>query len=375
VSISKRGNSWRARYRGPDGRERNRSFKRKVDAQRWLLEQRGRANRGEWVDPAAARIAFADVANEWLAVGLHLKPKTRVSYGSLLRNQVLPRWGRIPVGQIRTDDVAEWINGMIRTGLSPSRTRQAVYVVSLVCDHAIRAGRLVRNPVRGVKLPRLTAAAERHFLTHDQVQQLAVAAGSYGTFVRTLAYTGLRWGEVTALRVRDVDLSRRRLDIRRAFSDVNGRLVEGAPKNHQARTVPLPLWLATQLKEQIDGRDPDELVFTTSAGYPLRMSNFRRHVWNQAVTAAGLVGLTPHGLRHTAASLYIAAGTPPKVVQRILGHGSIAVTLDLYGHLYPDEMDRWADRLGEIAEQMWPERGQSDDNDDDRPPSSASAGR
>ena len=105
------------------------------------------------------------------------------------------------------------------------------------------------------------------------------------------------------------------------------------------------------------------------------MSNFRRHIWNPAVTAAGLVGLTPHGLRHTAASLYIAAGTPPKVVQRIRGHGSIAITLDLYPHLYPDEMDRWVDRLGEIAEQMWPERGQSDDKDDDQPPPAASAKR
>jgi len=375
MSISKRGSSWRARYRGPDGRERNRSFRRKIDAQRWLLEQRGRVNRGEWIDPAASRIMFAVIAEEWLAASLHLKPKTRASYGSLLRIQVLPRWGRVPVGRIKTDDVAEWINGMIRAGLSPSRTRQAVCVVSLVCDHAIRAGRLVRNPVRGVKLPRPTVGVERQFLTHDQVQQLAAAAGPYGTFMRTLAYTRLRWGEVTALRVRDVDLGRRRLDVRRAFSDINGRLVEGTPKSHQARTVPVPPWLATELKELIDGRDGNDLVFTTLAGYPLRMSNFRRLVWRPAVMAAGVVGLTPHGLRHTAASLYIAAGTPPKVVQRILGHGSIAITLDLYGHLYPDEMDRWADRLGEIAEQMWPERGQSDDSDDDQPPSAANARR
>jgi len=189
---------------------------------------------------------------------------------------------------------------------------------------------------------------------------MATAAGPYATLIRTLAYTGLRWGEATALRVRDIDLIRRRLDVRRAFSDVRGRLVEGTPKNHQARSVPLPPWLAIELKELIDGRDPDDLVFTTQGGYPLRHSNFRRHVWKPAVTAAGLTGLTPHGLRHTAASLYIAAGTPPKVVQRILGHGSIAITLDLYGHLYPDEMDRWADRLGEIAERMWPECGQTE---------------
>lgn len=148
-------------------------------------------------------------SRRWLAAGFHLKPKTRASYGSLLRNQVLPRWGSVPVGRIRTDDIAEWINGMIRAGLSPSRTRQAVYVVSLVCDHAIRAGRLGRDPVRGVKLPRLVAGAERQFLAHDQVQQLAAVARPYGTFIRTLAYAGLRWGEITALRVRDVDLNRR----------------------------------------------------------------------------------------------------------------------------------------------------------------------
>jgi integrase len=84
-------------------------------------------------------------------------------------------------------------------------------------------------------------------------------------------------------------------------------------------------------------------------------------VWNPAVREAGLHGLTPHGLRHTAASLYISAGTPPKVVQRILGHASISITLDLYGHLYPDEMDTWAAHLDGVARsQMWAESGQDD---------------
>jgi len=99
------------------------------------------------------------------------------------------------------------------------------------------------------------------------------------------------------------------------------------------------------------------------------MNNFRRNIWKPATNAAGLDGLTPPGLRHTAASLYIAAGTPPKVVQRILGHASIAITLDLYGHLYPDEMDTWATRLGDIASDvMRTECGQDDDGDDEEPP-------
>ncbi|NYH88580.1 hypothetical protein F4554_001218 [Actinopolymorpha rutila] len=100
----------------------------------------------------------------------------------------------------------------------------------------------------------------------------------------------------------------------------------------------------------------------TVSGGPLRVGNFRQRMWTPAVKAAGLQGFTIHGLRHTAASLYISACTPPKVVQRVLGHASVVMTMDLYGHLYPDEMDTWAARLNEVAGQsgVWPERGQND---------------
>jgi integrase len=200
-------------------------------------------------------------------------------------------------------------------------------------------------------------------LTHAEVAKLAAETGPYAVLIRTLAYTGLRWGEATALRVRDVDLDRRRLDVRRAFVDISGKLVEGTPKTHQSRSVPLPPSLCAELRDAIEGRDRDALVFVSPEGTPLRIANFRTRAWIRAVRAAGLDGLTIHGLRHTAASLYISACTPPKVVQRILGHGSVTITMDLYGHLYPDEMDTWASRLDDIAgrESMWPERGQFED--------------
>nr|WP_269091266.1 tyrosine-type recombinase/integrase [Actinopolymorpha cephalotaxi] len=104
------------------------------------------------------------------------------------------------------------------------------------------------------------------FLGHPEVGRLAGAAGRYGTLVRTLAYTGLRWGELIALRVRDVDLARRRLDVRRAFADLAGKLVEGTPKSHQSRTVPLPPSLCEKLVVVLDGRDRDALVFTSPKG-------------------------------------------------------------------------------------------------------------
>lgn len=379
MSVQKRGDRWRARYRGPDGRERNKTFARKIDAQRWLVEQKSRLNRGEWVDPAAGRVRFGVVADEWLGTILHLKPSTRQGYQIVLRRRVLPTWERVPLSKITHDGLVEWVNDLVRSGISSSQIHQAAYVLSSVCRHAVQTSRLARNPMTGVRLPRLQAQKDHMFLTHEQVGKLAAAAGRYSTLIRTLAYTGLRWGEVSALRVRDVDLSRRRMDVRRAFADIGGRVVEGTPKSHQARTVPLPRWLAAELAPLVDGKDLDDLVFTSPDGGPLRKSNFRRRAWAPAVRAAGLDGLTPHGLRHTAASLYISAGTPPKVVQRILGHASITVTLDLYGHLYPDEMDTWADRLGDIAGRsggaVWPEGGQnagsdageSDDDEDQTP--------
>ena len=147
-----------------------------------------------------------------------------------------------------------------------------------------------------------------------------------------LAYTGLRWGEATALRVCDVDLDRRRVDVRRAFSDVGGRVVLGSPKSHQSRTVPLPRFLAAEITAAVAGKHADQLVFTMPGGSVMRLSNWRRSAFIPARRRLGLSDrFRVHDLRHTAASLMIQAGYPPKMLQEILGHASITTTLDLYG--------------------------------------------
>ena len=186
--------------------------------------------------------------------------------------------------------------------------------------------------------------------------------------VLLLGYTGLRWGEATALRVRDVDLNRRRIDVRRAFSDVGGRIVLGTPKSHQSRTVPIPRFLAAEIARALLGKGPDDLVFTVPGGSMLRLPNWRRAVCLSARSRACVSSrFRIYDLRHTAASLMIQAGYPPKMLQEILGHASITTTLDLYGHLYPGDMDRYADRLDSAADEAgkskmrpdetWPSRG------------------
>lgn len=363
--IEKRGNSWRARYRGPDRRERSKSFKRKSDAERWLAQQRHLIAQGDWTDPALGRITFGEYAAAWLDSRADLKPKTRHQYQSLMHLHILPTWRTVPLAKITFAGLTEWVAKLTVAGLGPSGVRQSVFVVSAALDHAVRSGRIRANPARGLGLPR-PKRRDYVYLTHAQVHALAAEAGPWRLLILLLAYTGLRWGEATALRICDIDFGRRRIDVRRAFSDVGGRIVLGTPKSHQSRTVPVPRFLAAEIAAAVTNRRADDLVFTTPGGSVVRLSNWRRAVFLPARRRAGLSDrFRIPDLRHTAASLMIQAGYPPKMLQEIMGHASITTTLDLYGHLYPGEMDRYAARLDEAAGMTDAAKMRPDQEDDD----------
>jgi integrase len=162
-----------------------------------------------------------------------------------------------------------------------------------------------------VRLPR-AAKGEPVFLTHTQVEQLARACPGYELFVRVLAYTGMRWGEATAVRVRRVDLIKRRIEVVHTAVELNGEMTYGTPKTHQRRSVPVPRSLVDALARHIAGKGPDDLVLTTPRGNVMRNHNFRSRVFVPAARQIGLPGLTPHDLRHTAASLAVQAGANVK---------------------------------------------------------------
>jgi integrase len=239
---------------------------------------------------------------------------------------------------------------------SPATVQKIHRVLSLILDMAVNDGRLVRNVATGVNLPRV-AKHEHLYLTHDQVDDLAHAAGfpsdpskhaaydtrtnqTYRLVVLFLAYTGVRFGEMAALRVSRLDLRRNRAVIIESVTPVQGHgLVWGSTKTHQRREVPIPAFLVAELEHHIAGKSPDELLFTTlRSGEPLRVSTFRKQ-FGAAAEAIGVPGLHPHQLRHTAASLAIASGADVKVVQQMLGHASATMTLDTYGHLFDDRLD------------------------------------
>ncbi len=362
------GRRWRARYRAPDGRIRSRSFDRKVDADRWLVARLGSIDRGDWIAPEAGDIPLAEAAEAWLA-GLDIKPKTRAGYESLLRSRVRPAFGDLPVNRIAPAMVREWIAEMSAEGLSASRIKQAKQVLSAPLKLAVDDGILARDATSGVKVPTVRRREQR-FLTAEQVTVLATAAENAqtgaGLVVETLAWVGMRWGELVALRRPRVHMLRRRIEIAESATELGSGLSWGAPKTHERRLVTMPAFLADRLAARLGTIADDGLIFTAPKGGPLRSSPFRQAVWVPAVEASGLEQLRIHDLRGTAASLMISSGANIKAVQRQLGHASAAMTLDLYGHLYEDDLDALSEALDRrfVAAtaplQTRPERGSSD---------------
>lgn len=305
-------------------------------------------------------------SKEWLRGKVKLKESTRETYDSLLTTHVLPTWGSVPLADGRHEDVSAWVQRLDTSGLSESRglsasrTRQAYIVLAQLLDLAVKTKRIPANPARGVELPTLPGQAERPMraLDRQQLWTVAEAAGPDAgrLSVNVLGWCGLRFGELAGLRVRRFDELGRVLRVETAISEIGGRLVEASPKDEGQRPQrAVPHWLVDELSPLLEHKGPDDYLLTSPDGGPLRLGNWRRRVFDPALRVAGLVradGLEvvrPHDLRHTCASLHIKNGTPPKVLSAMLGHASVAITLDRYGHLYPGDVHEYVDRLGEVA--------------------------
>jgi integrase len=356
--------TYRVRYRDPAGRQRSKVFDRKIDADGWLTDNEHAKRHRAWVDPAAGRERFSEWAERWYATTAALRPTTRRDYRVLLDNQVLPAFAAARLADLDALAVREWLAGLIGGGLSAKRARKAHQVLAQVLDAAVDGGKLARNVAAGVKLPKVQRR-EMDFLDAVQVEAIAEAIDPrYSTLVRFAAYTGLRPCELVALRVGRLDLLRGAVRVTEAAPEVAGRLEWGGVKTHEARTVRLPRSVAEELGAYLAGRPrgPEDLVFTAPLGGPLRQSKFVPGYFKPAVRAAGLSAtLRFYDLRHTCASLLIREGASVKAVQAQLGHATASITLDTYGHLFPDELDQLATRLEGVRAaalaELWPHGG------------------
>jgi integrase len=341
---------------------RGKTFARERDAQRFLAHVQVDLERGDYIDPSLGKTPFFDVAVDWVATKPGRKLSTRLGYEATLRNHVLPFLGHRPVQSINKTVIRQLIADMESKGSGPGTVRNTIRsVVKPVLDIAVEQNMLRTNPAVGIKLP-ASPPMEPCFLTAAEVNVLADEIDPhYRVLVLFAAYTGMRFGEIAALRVKNLDLLRGRVTVAESVTEVRGHgLIYGPTKTYQTRTVSLPGFLRMPLAELIGPRSgrPEAFVFIAPGGGPVRHGNFYGRIFKPAVRRAlpeRLHGLRFHDLRHTCASLLInETGANPKAIQARLGHSSIQVTFDRYGHLFPGLDEQLTDKLDGIYERALP---------------------
>ena len=325
-------------------------------------------------------ITLGELAAEHIENLTGVQDDTRNRYRRYLTND-LAGMADLPVEAITEDTIAKWVNAMAKAGQAGKTIKNKHGFLSAVMDRAARKHLVPANPCKGTRLPR-TETDPMVFLTHDEYARfLGYFTPYWQPLVTVMFSTGLRWGEVTALQVRDLDLDHAALSVSRAWKDGG---VLGPPKSKKSRrTISLAPETVTLLRDRVDGRAGDAWVFVNQRGNPVRGQTFHDNVWQPAVRlangelaakgkrvarrrdvagrviepAAAPLGKRPrpHDARHTCASWLLGAGVPINYVQAHLGHESITTTVDRYGHVMPAARQAVAGAISAALTQAHPQ--------------------
>jgi len=337
---------WVVRYRttgGRSSRQREQSFGDNLrEAEDFALKVEHDKRARTFVDPKAGRVLFRDAAETWL--GQHLGADSSIAtYKSVLRAHIDPAIGHKPIGTIRREDIKALIAAMHRKGLSASRIGCAHLVISAVLAEAVRDRKLAESPCAGIQLPGVVTAADFILPVHAQVE--AVAAGlpaDWAATVWLMHGCGLRIGEALAVNLRCRINGGKTL---RAREQVNPAALLRPLKfrrEGEFRDIPLPQYVSEAIDKHAaeHGATSDGYLFQ-GRKYKLVVRRSYQEDFQRAAASAGLPPeFIPHSLRHLYASVALAEGIPITEVSRWLGHKSIEVTHQIYGHLVPSSFDR-----------------------------------
>jgi integrase len=337
ASVSKRPDSkWRARYRDPENKEHAKHFDRKVDAERWLVDQQQSVNAGTWIDPRKARQSLAEYAEAWLA---RMTPTWRPGTGGAvkvsLQSHIIPALGERPLASITRADVEAFAASL---KLAPSSVGTVHQHLSQLLGAAVEDGLLSRNVASRARLPKREASRAQP-VPLEVVERIAEELPDWLRVAVPLGVgVGLRQGEASGLALDRVDFLRRTL---RVDQQLLSRYVDqptlAPPKTASShRTVPLAQFVVDALADHLRRypAQPGELVLRMPTGEPVDSDRFG-HQWRPACKRAGVPGLRYHDLRHTFASTLLSRGVSVKAVGSWLGHASPVITLSTYAHLMP----------------------------------------
>jgi len=350
---------WKARVTLDTGKRKTRYFKNQKDAKDWVLSIRGAARDGLLIE--ADKITVAEFLVQYLTdYAQHaVRPSTFQSYSNLIRLHIKPELGGIRLVQLRPDHLQALYALKLSAGLS-DRTVQYIHgLLHRSLNKALRWGLVTRNVANHADAP---SNKKKTMNTWDRVQVRrfleSVKRDRLSALYQLACGTGMRQGELLALQWQDVDLVGGTLKVVRSVQTVQGHgLVYSAPKSDKSRRlIMLPKFVVEALKRhqvtqdalrELDAWEEKGLVFTTGTGNALLPRNLVRH-FKAKIAAAGVPNIRFHDMRHTAASLLLEQNTHPKVVQELLGHSQINLTLDTYSHVIPTlqkEAARTMDRI------------------------------
>lgn len=343
ASVSKRvrdtQTTYVVRWRDDQGRQRKKSFARKVDADRFRAEVEHTLHAGTYIDTRAGMRPFREVAEEWRLAQPH-RPTTVARVATQMNRHVYPAIGHRPIGAIRRSELQALVTEMARS-LAASTTRMVFISVRSVFRAAILDRIIAVDPSVQISLPEVSGG-QLMPLTPEQVAVATrVAPAPFGPLILAGAGLGLRQAELFGLKVEDLDFLRGTVRVQRQILAAPGGGTREAPlKTRSAyRTVPLSSTVRDALALHLrDHPARDGLVFTGPEGHPLRRGWVNDTIWWPVRRELG-VDCGMHALRHFYASALIRAGRSVKTVSTMLGHANAAITLNVYSHLWPDEPD------------------------------------
>jgi integrase len=329
-----------------------RSFPTLARARAWRAEAQVDLRRRAANAPTVRLLC--DEAEEWLEdarggvvrtrSGEPYKPAALRAYEAALKNFVLPEFGHLRLSSLDRKKVQALVDRLVREGRSPSTVANAIAPLRVIYRRAVERETVAVSPTRNLRIPKDRRRPEPLVAPQAIEERLAALPEPHRALWSTAVLSGLRRGELQALRWDDVDLEAGVIRVGRSWDRVAGEIT---PKSLAGeRSVPVPTRLGAILRAHGERQDRDErgLVFGVEEGRPFDPANGRRlarRIWEQA----GLEPLTMHGCRHAYASLMIAAGVNAKALSEFLGHSSITVTIDRYGHLLPGSQRTAADQL------------------------------
>jgi integrase len=326
-----KGLRWRAVWTEA-GKERKRSFAVKDAAAKFLADKtlNGPAN-------PAAELTIGQIWPGYRSTKNRIGAGSQQAYDAAWTHHLRGRWEDVRAADVTAAAIREWIPSLLTVHGKPLSAAYEGYlmgVMKAVLEHAVELKAITANPMARVKR-RKKRTVPRRYLTVAQADALLEAVKPHDLVVLFMLRTGARRGEVATVRVSDLDVRRRRVRIESA---IDGDGTDGETKSGEHRDVPVSPDLLARLKDAAKGKARHEYLMPDPDGNAWTRHKWRP-VWNKVRAATGIPDFDTHELRHTAISWAIHAGANVKTIQRMAGHASAAISLDIYGHLFDDDLD------------------------------------